>query len=113
MRNLIREFHNNRLLFRLRSYFINCDSCFTGFSKHLRTIELTRLFTARFSLLFSRVCKTLKTIKTIIAFRVLQTLENNKNRLVNSLVNSIILACLETPVKHSHSFMKYYVTNGL
>ncbi len=37
---------------------------------------------------------------TIIVFRVSQTLENNKNCLVNSLVNSIVLACLETLVKH-------------
>jgi hypothetical protein len=67
--------------------------------------------------LFSWSCKTLRTIKTtrpfrprvFIVFRVLQILENNKNRLVNSLVNSIVLACLETLVKHSHLFMKYYV----
>ena len=63
------------------------------------------------------IWKTLKTIKTtrpfrprvFIVFRVSQILENNKNCLANSLVNSIVLACLETLVKHSHSFMKYYV----
>ena len=45
-----------------------------------------------------------------IVFRVSQILENNKNCLVNSLVmNSIVLACLETLEKHSHLFMKYYI----
>ena len=47
--------------------------------------------------------------RVFIVFRVSQILENNKNCLVNSLVNSIVLACLETLVKHSHSFMKYYM----
>ena len=47
-----------------------------------------------------------------IYFRVSQILENNKNCFVNSLMNSIVLACLETPVKHSHSFMKYYQKNA-
>jgi hypothetical protein len=47
--------------------------------------------------------------RLFIVFRVLQILENNKNRLVNNLMNSIVLACLETLVKHSHLFMKYYV----
>jgi hypothetical protein len=36
-----------------------------------------------------------------IVLSVLHTRENNKeNRAVNSRVNSIILKCLETPVKH-------------
>ena len=97
-------------------YFINECECFTRVSKHARTIEFTRLFTKRF-LLFSRICKTRKTMKTrgrngrvvFIVLSVLQLQENNEYRLVNGLVNSIVLACLETPVKHSHSFMKYYI----
>jgi hypothetical protein len=47
---------------------------------------------------------------SFIVFRVLQILENNKNCLVNRIVNLIVLACLETLVKHSHSFMKCYLT---
>jgi hypothetical protein len=57
--------------------------------------------------LFSWSCKTLRTIKTtrpfrprvFIVFRVLQILENNKNRLVNSLVNSIFSRVFGNPGK--------------
>ncbi len=35
-----------------------------------------------------------------IVLSVLQIQENNEYRLVNSRVNSIVLACLETLVKH-------------
>ena len=35
-----------------------------------------------------------------IVLSVLQLQENNEYRLVNSLVNSIVLKCLETLVKH-------------
>ena len=38
-------------------------------------------------------------LNIVIVFRVLQTLENNKNRLVNSHLNSVVLACLETTGK--------------
>jgi hypothetical protein len=50
-------------------------------------------------------------IATLRIATIIIVLKNNNNCLVNSLVNSIVLACLETLVKHSHSFMKYYFNN--
>jgi hypothetical protein len=113
---IFKKLDNKRL--RLRSYFINL---WLMFSQGFQTLENnwinSTVHRAIFFIVLSRVCKTLKTIKTaqpnrpraFIALLVLQTLENKKNRLGNSLVNSIILKCLETPATHSHSFMKYCI----
>ena len=70
-------------------------------------MEFTRLFTEQF-LLFSRIGETRKTMKTrgrngrvvFIVLSVLQIQESNEYRLVNSRVNSIVLKCVETLVKH-------------
>ena len=42
-----------------------------------------------------------------------QTLENNKSPRPNGLGLSSVFSCLETPVKHSHSFLKYHFKNLL
>ena len=45
-----------------------------------------------------------------VFYRGFQTLENNKSPRPNGLGFSSVFSCLETSVKHSHSFLKYYLT---
>ena len=46
-----------------------------------------------------------------VFYRRFQTPENNKSLRPNGLGLSSVFSCVETPVKHSHSFFKYYVIN--
>ena len=45
-------------------------------------------------------------------YRGFQRLENNKSPWPNGLGLSSVNSCLETSVKHSHSFLKYYLKNA-
>ena len=44
-----------------------------------------------------------------VFYRGFQTLENNESPRPNGLGLSSVFSCLETSLKHSHSFLKYYV----
>ena len=46
-----------------------------------------------------------------VFYRRFQTPENNKSLRPNGLALSSVFSCVETPVKYSHSFFKYYVIN--
>ena len=89
------------------------------FHQGFQTLENNRIHSTVHQAVFIVLLKLQNTqdnknnLGRFIFFRVSQILENNKNRLVNNLVKSIVLACLETLVKHSHSFLKYYLPPSL
>ena len=73
-----------------------CDFCFLLFSFFLLLAIRRRLKSH-----FKNSC--------FAFYRCFQTLENNKSPRPKGLGLSSLFSCVETPVKHSHSFLKYYL----
>ena len=69
------------------------------------------LFLFSFVLLFAIRCRLRSHFKNscFVFYRCFQTLENNKSPRLNGLRLSSVFSCVETPVKRSRSFLKYYV----
>ena len=64
--------------------------------------------------LFAIRCRLRSLFKNscFVFYRGFQTLENNKSPRPNGLGVSSVFSCLETSVKHSHSFLKYHFSHA-